>query len=335
MKSSNSGSHDWRALLGFARITLQPPVGDTPECGRGRLTAVQRAFDRVRPPKRTRTLVDDDGFALLCARTTRGALRNRDDRDPRREAPRAARLPARPRRAAPAPRSRGRPARRRSATATSPRRRSRPTCRSCASSSAPHPTARRSLVHRSGGYLLEIAADALDATRFEAAVAAASVEPDAPARLASLVDALALWRGPPLDEFAGLAWADDLARQWTRMYVLAQQLRARRAARRRQPSRREARARKARVQPSAARAVLGAADRRALSLRRAGRGARGRARGAARCSHESSASSPAPRSSSSKRRGAGARPRPRGARRRHRRPAPRRPASSGRCRPAS
>jgi predicted ATPase/DNA-binding SARP family transcriptional activator len=82
------------------------------------------------------------------------------------------------------------------------------------------------LVHRSGGYLLEIAADALDATRFEAAVAAASVEPDARMRLAALVDALALWRGPPLDEFAGLAWADDLARQWTRMYVLAQQLRA-------------------------------------------------------------------------------------------------------------
>jgi predicted ATPase/class 3 adenylate cyclase len=82
------------------------------------------------------------------------------------------------------------------------------------------------LVHRSGGYLLEIAADALDATQFEAAVAAASVEPDARTRLASLVDAIALWRGPPLDEFAGLAWADDLARQWTRMYVLAQQLRA-------------------------------------------------------------------------------------------------------------
>jgi predicted ATPase/class 3 adenylate cyclase len=82
------------------------------------------------------------------------------------------------------------------------------------------------LVHRAGGYLLEIPPDALDATRFEAAVAAASVEPDARTRLASLADALALWRGPPLDEFAGLAWADDLARQWTRMYVLAHQLRA-------------------------------------------------------------------------------------------------------------
>jgi predicted ATPase/class 3 adenylate cyclase len=88
------------------------------------------------------------------------------------------------------------------------------------------PGAEATLVHRSGGYLLEIGTDALDATRFEAAVAAASVEPDARVRLASLVDALALWRGPPLDEFAGLAWADDLARQWTRMYVLAQQLRA-------------------------------------------------------------------------------------------------------------
>ncbi len=82
------------------------------------------------------------------------------------------------------------------------------------------------LVHRPGGYVLEIATDALDATRFEALVAAASVESDPRTRLASLVEALALWRGPPLDEFAGLAWSDDLARQWTRMYVLAQQLRA-------------------------------------------------------------------------------------------------------------
>ena len=59
----------------------------------------------------------------------------------------------------------------------------------------------------------------------EAAVAAASIELDVHARLVLLVDALALWRGPPLDEFAGLAWADDLAGLWTWMYVLAEQLR--------------------------------------------------------------------------------------------------------------
>ena len=49
-------------------------------------------------------------------------------------------------------------------TAKSPRRRSRPMCRSCASSSALLPDGGASLVHRSGGYLLEIAADALDST---------------------------------------------------------------------------------------------------------------------------------------------------------------------------
>ena len=82
------------------------------------------------------------------------------------------------------------------------------------------------VVHRAGGYLLELAPDALDASRFEAAVASASAERDSAARLAALADALALWRGPPLDEFAGRPWADEPARHWTCMYVLAQQLRA-------------------------------------------------------------------------------------------------------------
>jgi predicted ATPase/DNA-binding SARP family transcriptional activator len=82
------------------------------------------------------------------------------------------------------------------------------------------------LVHRAGGYLLDLDANALDASRFEAAVSAASSIDDRDRRLALLDGALGLWRGAPLDEFVGQAWADERARQWTRMHVLAHQLRA-------------------------------------------------------------------------------------------------------------
>ena len=82
------------------------------------------------------------------------------------------------------------------------------------------------LVHRAGGYVLDLNPNALDASRFEAAVAAASAIEGGDQRLALLDEALGRWRGAPLDEFAGQAWADERARQWTRMYVLAHQLRA-------------------------------------------------------------------------------------------------------------
>jgi predicted ATPase/class 3 adenylate cyclase len=82
------------------------------------------------------------------------------------------------------------------------------------------------LVYRAGGYVLDLDPGALDASRFEAAVAAATTLPDVDERLSLLDSALALWRGRPLDEFAGQPWADDRIRQWTRLYVLAHQLRA-------------------------------------------------------------------------------------------------------------
>jgi predicted ATPase/class 3 adenylate cyclase len=81
------------------------------------------------------------------------------------------------------------------------------------------------LVHRAGGYVLDLNPNALDASRFEAAVAAAAAVEGRGQRLALLDEALGLWRGAPLDEFAGQAWADEHARQWTRMHVLAHQLR--------------------------------------------------------------------------------------------------------------
>jgi DNA-binding SARP family transcriptional activator/predicted ATPase len=83
-----------------------------------------------------------------------------------------------------------------------------------------------SLVYRAGGYVLELDAGALDTIRFEAAIATATGLADRDQRLPLLDEALRLWRGPPLDEFAGQQWADARARQWTRMHVLAHQLRA-------------------------------------------------------------------------------------------------------------
>jgi predicted ATPase/DNA-binding SARP family transcriptional activator len=83
-----------------------------------------------------------------------------------------------------------------------------------------------SLAHRAGGYVLDLNANALDASRFAAAVAAASALEEPDRRLVLLEDALALWRGIPLNEFSGQAWADECSRQWTRMHVLAHQLRA-------------------------------------------------------------------------------------------------------------
>jgi DNA-binding SARP family transcriptional activator len=80
------------------------------------------------------------------------------------------------------------------------------------------------LVRGAGGYLLEFDANGLDSNRFEAAVSAASVTDDLEQRLLLVNDALGLWRGPPLDEFAGQAWADERARQWTRMHMFAHQL---------------------------------------------------------------------------------------------------------------
>jgi DNA-binding SARP family transcriptional activator/tetratricopeptide (TPR) repeat protein len=64
---------------------------------------------------------------------------------------------------------------------------------------------------RPGGYVLEVDRADVDAYRFERAVAAVSAEPDPAGRLSTVDDALELWRGPPLSEFAGVGWADPEA----------------------------------------------------------------------------------------------------------------------------
>jgi predicted ATPase/class 3 adenylate cyclase len=82
-----------------------------------------------------------------------------------------------------------------------------------------------SLVHRAGGYSLELEPNVLDSSRFEAAIGAAAAIDRVDERLLLLEEALSLWRGMPLDEFSGQVWADERARQLTRLHVLAQQMR--------------------------------------------------------------------------------------------------------------
>jgi DNA-binding SARP family transcriptional activator/tetratricopeptide (TPR) repeat protein len=57
------------------------------------------------------------------------------------------------------------------------------------------------------GYALRLGQDAVDAWRFEAAVAAAAALPPS-AALSQLDEGLALWRGPAYAEYAGEAWAE-------------------------------------------------------------------------------------------------------------------------------
>src|SRR5919199_5289512 len=69
------------------------------------------------------------------------------------------------------------------------------------------------LVTKPPGYALTVQPDAIDAGRFERLLAEARSERDPAARARLLAQALALWRGPPVPEFAYEAWAQrDIAR---------------------------------------------------------------------------------------------------------------------------
>ncbi len=74
-------------------------------------------------------------------------------------------------------------------------------------------TPSRVLVSRGSGYALVVDDDDVDAWRFEDLVARASRAADPAARVSLLRDALALWRGPALAEYAGQGWADTEARR--------------------------------------------------------------------------------------------------------------------------
>lgn len=64
-----------------------------------------------------------------------------------------------------------------------------------------------------GGYLLRVAAEDLDAAHFETRLSTALAEDDRGAAAHHLGAALALWRGPALDGFADLAFAQPEARR--------------------------------------------------------------------------------------------------------------------------
>ena len=66
------------------------------------------------------------------------------------------------------------------------------------------------VVFRPPGYLLQLGGDAVDERRFAALVGRASVTEDPRGRATLLADALALWRGPPLADFADAAFTQTV-----------------------------------------------------------------------------------------------------------------------------
>src|SRR5262245_46103888 len=90
---------------------------------------------------------------------------------------------------------------------------------------AGHGTERRVLITRAPGYLLELDPDQVDLQRFESLARRGKQElarGEAEAAAATLADALSLWRGPPLAEFASapFALAENLRLQelWVSAY---------------------------------------------------------------------------------------------------------------------
>ncbi|NUS45011.1 MAG: AfsR/SARP family transcriptional regulator [Mycobacteriaceae bacterium] len=87
------------------------------------------------------------------------------------------------------------------------------------------PGARDVIVSRAPGYLLWIGTDGVDARRFNAMAERAGTIADPQLRASVLSDALALWRGPALADFADEPFAQAAAARWEeqRLVVLEQQ----------------------------------------------------------------------------------------------------------------
>jgi predicted ATPase/DNA-binding SARP family transcriptional activator len=80
-----------------------------------------------------------------------------------------------------------------------------------------------SLATRPGGYVLEVNPRDVDAHRFERLVVTCGGDPSPARRLATVNEALAMWRGQPLDEFSGTGWADREATRLEDLHLQAQQ----------------------------------------------------------------------------------------------------------------
>jgi DNA-binding SARP family transcriptional activator len=78
---------------------------------------------------------------------------------------------------------------------------------------------------RAGGYVLQAPTGCIDASRFEQLCAQAVAEPHTCRRLQVVDEALELWRGPPLGEFAGAEWADLEATRLEGLHLQALQQR--------------------------------------------------------------------------------------------------------------
>ena len=83
------------------------------------------------------------------------------------------------------------------------------------------PGARRLVVSRPPGYLLDVVPDAVDAGRFEALLSEAMTAGDPRARVTALDDALALWRGPVLADFADEEFAREVTARLVELRLTA------------------------------------------------------------------------------------------------------------------
>ncbi len=88
------------------------------------------------------------------------------------------------------------------------------------------PGARRLVVARPPGYVLDVAPDAVDAGRFEGLLAEAATTGDPRARVAVLDDALALWRGPVLADFGDEEFAREVTARLVELRLTAAEQRA-------------------------------------------------------------------------------------------------------------
>ncbi|MEJ3653167.1 BTAD domain-containing putative transcriptional regulator [Actinomycetes bacterium KLBMP 9759] len=91
---------------------------------------------------------------------------------------------------------------------------------------AAEPGTRRLVVSRAPGYLLDVAPDAVDAGRFEALLAEAAAVGDPRGRVAVLDDALALWRGRVLADFADEQFAQQITARLVELRLTAWEQRA-------------------------------------------------------------------------------------------------------------
>ncbi|CAM04577.1 putative ATPase [Saccharopolyspora erythraea NRRL 2338] len=91
---------------------------------------------------------------------------------------------------------------------------------------AAEPGARDLVGHQPPGYVLHVDDESLDARRFESLTERARAAADPRERVALLTDALALWRGPVLADFADAPFAAPLARRLEEQRLVAEEDRA-------------------------------------------------------------------------------------------------------------